>query len=254
MYELVYPCESTLKKIVDLLVAEGVLRKVGAVDVAAYQLGRTLPVLVEATSIPPAFVHSQYIGNGRSIETNFESIAKNHLGVCEDKKEFSKRLNSAAKEYGHDDLIESFFEWTRNISSTYMGKRPVDMFLKNISQNMVVRKPLVSNPLLDKMQQGVSLLTDNKVFFSGIYRTKLALLIKNHGLTEVSQVFAEFWNLRENDDKITWMPRDFLERAEVMINTNKIKQLQAKQQQTNVANAYEEAKQNVEVLEEEEEL
>lgn len=194
-----------------------------------------------------------YIGNGKSIESNFESIAKANLGVCDDKKYWGKQLKEAVKEYGHDQLLTSFYEWTEAQAGMYMNRKPIQDFLKNVGQNLASQKPVVSNPLLDKTEKGIALLTNNKVFFTGEYRVRLAMLLKEHGLNPVNQAFAEFWYTVDEKNQ-PWAARDFLQRATLMINTNKIKHQQALQQAQAVAEALESAKQSVETVEEEEEL
>jgi hypothetical protein len=195
---------------------------------------------------------NQYIGNGMPIESNFEAIAKAHLGVCEDRKEWEKQLRKDVKEHGHDVLLESFFEWTQAQAGVFLGRKPVTAFLKNINQNIMTPKPVVTNALLDKTDRGIALLTDNKVFFTGQYRVRLAQLLKEHGLNPVNQAFAEFWNSLD-EKRHQWAAQDFLQRAEVMISTNKLREQQAIQQAQAVAKAIANAKQQVETPEEEDE-
>jgi len=184
---------------------------------------------------------NRYKGNGLAIEFNLEDIAKEFFGICEPYKEWKKQLKEAIEQYGHDSILDSFYEWAESMAGNFMGRRPMDTFFKNVGQRIVSAKPFVSNPLLDKMEKGVALLTDNKVFFTGEYRVRLAVLLKEHGLNTVSQAFAEFW--QGTDEKgIQWAAREFLQQAAVRIHTIKMKEQQAIEQAKAVAQAVELAK------------
>lgn len=195
-----------------------------------------------------------YLGNGLPIESNFENIAKTNLGVCEDRDKWKKELKLAVKEYGHDELLNSFYDWTI-AQGTYLNRRPVTDFLKNIGQNLSTPKPTVSSPSLDKAVKGIALTTDNKVVFTGDYRVRLARLVNEHGLTPVTQAFAEFWS--SVDEKQTpWAAKEFLQRADVLINTINIREKQSRDQATAVATAIDQykAEKSQEGIEEDEEL
>jgi hypothetical protein len=194
-----------------------------------------------------------YLGNGFPIESNFASIAKEHLGMCEDKKDWAKEVRAAAKEYGHDELLDSFYEWTEAQTGVFSGKKPVAAFLRNLGQNMISRKPSVSNPLIDKTEKAIALLTENRVFFMGENRVRLAGLLRTYGLSPVNQAFAEFW--KTVDEKgVQWASGNFLQRAETIIHTIRLKEEQANAQAKAVATAYQQAQENVDAPEEEEEL
>ena len=96
--------------------------------------GRTVtlsPTLAAPFGAPESTTGNRFLGNGMPIESNFEVICRENLGVTEEKKWWSKELKAAVKEYGHDDVLEAFYNWSIN-QGTFLGKKPVTMFLKNI--------------------------------------------------------------------------------------------------------------------------
>lgn len=194
-----------------------------------------------------------FLGNGMPIESNVESIAKVKLGVCEDRDKWKKELKLAVKEHGHDEILNSFHDWCDAQAGNFLGSKPVTTFLRNVGQNLTIKRPSVSSPLLDSTEKAIALLTNNTVFFSGSLRFKLASLLKEYGLTPVNQAFAEFWPTVD-EKQVNWAARDFLQRAAVMINTIETRQKQAEQQKALVDTAYQQAKQNVEPADEDEEL
>ena len=191
----------------------------------------------------------RYIGNGKSIEANIEAICKEHLGICEDTKQWIKDLRQALSEYGHDDVLESFYEWSRSVG-VFVGKRPVNAYLKNIESHISsLRKPKVTNPALERATQKIAYITDNKVFFTGEYRLRLALLLKDYGDDVVLQAFADFYQDVE-DKNISWASRNFLERAETMISIIQRKRSEVAAQEALIAAQYAQAKDSVEDVEE----
>ena len=195
----------------------------------------------------------RFLSNHQPIENNFETIAKENLGICEPKKEFTKELKLAVKEHGHDALLESFYNWTVSIG-TFMGRRPVTAFLKNPSAHIgsVRVKPQVSNPALSKTEERIAYVSDNRVFFTGDYRIKLAALLKDFGPELVITAFESFF--QDLDDKgIQWAAREFLQRAPVMITTIQRKKSEAESAAKLQAAAFAAAQQAVEEVPEEEE-
>jgi len=195
----------------------------------------------------------RFLNNHQSVENNFETIAKENLGICEPRKEFEKPLKLAVKEFGHDTLIEAFYNWTTSIG-TFMGRRPVTAFLKNPSAHIgsVRVKPQVSNPVLSKTEERIAYVSDNKVFFTGDYRIKLAGLLKEFGSELVITAFEDFF--QDLDEKgIQWAAREFLQRAPVMITTIQRKKSEAESAARLQAAAFAAAQQAVEAVPEEEE-
>ena len=172
----------------------------------------------------------RFLKNHQAIEVNVETIAKENLGICEDRKDWLKTLKAAVKEYGHDQILEAFYDWSI-AQGTFMGRRPVTSFLKNIQTNIHVssRKPLVTNPSLAKVEERIAYISDNRVFFTGDYRVKLAALLKDFGPSLVVDAFEQFFQDVE-DKSINWAARDFLQRASVMISTIQRKKSEAEAQ------------------------
>ena len=195
----------------------------------------------------------RFLKNHLAIEVNFEIIAKENLGLCEDRKDWLKTLKAAVKEYGHDQLIEAFYEWSI-AQGSFMGRRPVTSFLKNIQNNISVaaRKPLVTNPSLAKVEERIAYISNNKVFFTGDYRVKLAALLKDFGPQLITEAFEQFFQDVE-EKSINWAARDFLQRASVMITIIQRKKAEAKAQEDLLAATYQQAKESVEEVQEEEE-
>jgi len=194
-----------------------------------------------------------YKNNHLPLESNLEKIAKDFFGICEPYKDWKKLLKEGVDQYGHDTILDSFYEWAEAQSGSYMGRKPMDAFFKNLGQRIVSSKPQVTNPLLDKMEKGVAILTDSRVYFVGEFRVRLAALLREHGLNLVSQAFAEFWGLGIEEKSITWAARDFLQQAPLRIHTFKAKEQAALEQAKAVAEAVELAKQQAGEPEEEDE-
>lgn len=193
------------------------------------------------------------LNNGLPIETNIEKLAKHFLGMCEDRKLWVKELKAAVKEHGHDEVLSAFEEWA-SAQGTYMGRKPVSQFLKNVGSNVgTVNRAVVTNPNLSNLETRIAYITNNTVFFTGDYRLKLAQLLKENGNELVEAAFADFFQ-NVDDRGLPWAARDFLQRAQIMINTIKIKRQQAARQEATLANAYQAAANSVEEVEEDEEL
>ena len=204
-------------------------------------------------NIPCTSGVEKFLTNHQAIEVNIETISRENLGLCEDRKDWLKTLKAAVKEYGHDQLIEAFYEWSI-AQGSFMGRRPVTSFLKNIQNNISVaaRKPLVTNPSLAKVEERIAYISNNKVFFTGDYRVKLAALLKDFGPQLITEAFEQFFQDVE-EKSINWAARDFLQRASVMITIIQRKKAEAKAQEDLLAATYQQAKESVEEVQEEEE-
>jgi hypothetical protein len=241
-----------------LLVRRGILRKVeneNSSNVPTVIL-KPLPE-VKLISLPVEnsdTYGNPYLSNHLPIESNFEAITKECLGMSEDRKQWTKELKAAVKEFGHDEVLNAFYFWASS-QGTFMGRRPITFFLKNIGSHIsygdAARKPSVTNPALDRVCQKVAYVSDNKVFFTGEYRVKLALLIKDFGEELVLTAFTDFYQDIE-DRNIQWAARNFLERASVMVSIIAKKREEAKAQENLLKVTYQKATENVEVLDEEE--
>lgn len=195
-----------------------------------------------------------YIGNHLPIDSNIDKICRDILGVVEEKKQWDKPLKEAVKNHGHDEVLEGFYYWAVDWSGGFMGKKPVTMFLKNVDNNLVSKKPLVTNPALDRVVQNVAYISDNKIIFTGEYRIKLAAVIREHGEEDVITAFKNFF--QDVDDRgIPWAARDFLQRASIMIQTTKMKTQAEDRAKQLLQSSYEAAQKSVEAdVEEEDEL
>ncbi len=209
--------------------------------------------LRQEDNIPCTSGVEKFLTNHQAIEVNIETISRENLGLCEDRKDWLKTLKAAVKEYGHDQLIEAFYEWSI-AQGSFMGRRPVTSFLKNIQNNISVaaRKPLVTNPSLAKVEERIAYISNNKVFFTGDYRVKLAALLKDFGPQLITEAFEQFFQDVE-EKSINWAARDFLQRASVMITIIQRKKAEAKAQEDLLAATYQQAKESVEEVQEEEE-
>lgn len=200
---------------------------------------------------------SEYLNNHNSIENNIEKMSKEHIGKAEDKKLWLKELKEAVKEYGHDPVLESFYQWSLSQGPSLMSQKPVTLFLKNVGSHVgsVSTTPLATNPALDRTEQRVAYITDNKVFFLGEYRFKLAQLLQAFGEELVLQAFEDFYQ-DVPDKSIPWAARDFLQRASVMITIIQKKNIEANLQQQVLAKSIQEAQRAAteEIQEEENEL
>ena len=213
-----------------------------------------LPLKIEKEdNIPCTSGVEKFLTNHQAIEVNIETISRENLGLCEDRKDWLKTLKAAVKEYGHDQLIEAFYEWSI-AQGSFMGRRPVTSFLKNIQNNISVaaRKPLVTNPSLAKVEERIAYISNNKVFFTGDYRVKLAALLKDFGPQLITEAFEQFFQDVE-EKSINWAARDFLQRASVMITIIQRKKAEAKAQEDLLAATYQQAKESVEEVEIEDE-
>lgn len=200
-------------------------------------------------------VRIKYIGNGLPIESNMEKISKEHLGLVDDKKDWGKALKQAVKDYGHDEVLTAFYEWSQSQGNTIIRK-PIGNFLKNVGSHIgVVNKPVVSSPVLGRVEARVAFVSDNLIFFTGDYRFRLSALIREYGEELVIEAFEQFFQTVD-DKEIKWASRNFIERAPVMIQT-----IVAKKEQERVAKemlnlSYKQAQEGVlpELEDEEEEL
>lgn len=197
-------------------------------------------------------IQATVVSAGMPIESNIEKLAKHYLGICEDRKLWVKELKAAVREHGHDEILTSFEQWAE-AQGTFMGRKPVTQFLKNVGNNVgTVNRPAVTNPNLTQAETRIAYITNNAVFFSGDYRLKLAQLLKEHGNVLVEAAFAEFFQ-NVDDRGLPWAARDFLQRAQVIINTIKIKKQEAARQEASIKQAYNAAAQSVDEVEEEDE-
>lgn len=216
------------------LVFEAMVEAGWASEVSITPAVHVTPTYV-TTTIPdePRTVSSSfgnpYKGNGLPIETNMKRIAMEFIGICEDQKDFKKELSAAVKLYGHDELLDGFYDWAQIQSGKFLGKRPISSFLKN--GTWAAKKPVaaVTNPLLDEVEKFIALTTNNLVFFSGEYRLNLAKLLKEHGLLIVKAAFTEFWGTVTDRD-IPWAHSSFLKRADLIIHTLKVREETYKRQ------------------------
>ena len=197
----------------------------------------------------------RFFKNHQAIEANLEIIAKENIGVCEERKEWLKPMKAAVKEYGHDAVLESFYEWSLAQGNTISSRKPVSLFFRNISNNISItgrRKPSVTNPSLTKVEERIAYITENRVFFTGDYRVKLASLLKDYGPELVLKAFEDFFQDVE-DKSVNWAARDFLQRAEVMITV--IKRVRSEEQASKqlMDKAYQKAQAGIELADDEEE-
>ena len=260
--------------LLELLVKRGFLEKVEAFQKPEEPRKTEMPAVFAApygpgvgevvVSLPPytlvrepisGFVESvdKFLNNHVALENNIETIAKENLGVCEPRKEFEKSIRAAAKEYGHDEVIEAFYNWSIGFGN-FAGRKPVAAFLKRIDENIgrSVRKPTVTNPTLNKVEKRIAYVSDNKVFFTSEYRVRLAGLLKDYGGELVLRAFEDFYQDVE-EKSIPYAARDFLQRAAVMIAIIQKKKAEAEEQDRLTQYAYQKAQQSVEPVEEEEE-
>lgn len=261
-YEITDKGKATLiDNLLDSLVTTGYLRKLDEVKVEYHvnKVPATLPPNSGSVLKAPLKIEeqdntpcNQYIGNHLPIETNIESIARDILGVVEDRKLWVKELKEAVKTHGHDDVLESFYQWAQGWAGSFLGKKPVTFFLKNIDNNIgTTRKPTVTNPSLDRVSTRIAYISDNKVFFTGDFRIRLASLIREHGEDLVVKAFEDFF--QDVDERgLTWAGRDFLQRAHVMILTIKQKHSETEAAKQLLQSSYDAAKSAVEELEEDE--
>ena len=196
----------------------------------------------------------RFLNNHEAIENNIETMCKENIGHCEDKKTWIKDLKAAVKEYGHDEILTAFYQWSLT-QGNFLGRKPILAFLKNVGSHVssVSKKPSATNPILDRVEQKIAYITDNAVFFTGEYRFKLAGLLKDYGEELVLIAFADFYQNVEPRG-VPWAARDFLQRASVMINTILQKREDAKRTADLLALAVSGAKQDVDEETEEEAL
>jgi hypothetical protein len=188
------------------------------------------------------------------IESNIEEMARNYLGTVEDRSKYKKSLQTAVKEYGHDQILEAFYQWSSS-QGNFLGRNPVTTFLKNVGTyvNAVTSAPKATNPILDRVEQRVAYVTENRVFFTGDNRMKLALLLNDFGEKDVLQAFEDFYQDVDDRNK-AWAHRNFLERAHVMVGIIRQKRQEAQAQELLLKQAYATAGASVEPEEEDEEL
>ena len=193
-----------------------------------------------------------YTSAGYTLEKTVERMAKDLLGICEDSKKWDKSLRNAVKEYGHDEILEGFYNWASS-QGTYLGRNPVTGFLKNVSSYIRPTRAAVSNPALDRTERAIAYASDNLVIFTGEYRFRLAGLINEFGLDMVVQAFKDFYATVDEKSR-PWAARDFLLKAPVMIAVIQRKQAEAVQAKRAVDEAYAAAQGSVETESEEQEL
>ena len=175
-----------------------------------------------------------------------EAIAKQNIGFSEDRKMWKKDLGAAIKDLGHDEVLTAFYEWS-STNSNFVGKKPISYFLSKVDEHvsLVVRpKPTVTNPVLDYTEKEIAYITSGRVFFTGDFRYRLALLLKSYGKELVLESFRGFFSTREDKD-IPYTAKNFLERAEILISTAQRVHREADAQQKLADLQYEQAKAQV---------
>ena len=194
-----------------------------------------------------------YLSNHMPGESNIEKIASDLLGFSEERKWWLKDYKTAVKQYGHDEVISAFYEWCSS-QSNFLGKKPVSAFLRNVGSlvGMTARKPLVTNPLLDATEKQIAFSTDNKVFFGGDYRVRLARLLKDFGKNLVVEAFNSFYTTVD-DKSQNFAAKNFLERAEILISTIQRQKAEQQKQGALAQLQYQEAQKQVTLVEDEEE-
>lgn len=177
----------------------------------------------------------RYLNNHLPIESSIESIAREYLTYVDDRKLWNKELKAAVKEYGHDQVLTAFYNWASTQTGS-LNRKPVTTFLKNAASYMQI-KPMATNPALSRVESEAAYISDNRVFFTGDYRFRLALLVKDHGEISVIEAFKIFF--QDVDDKgMPWAARDFLQKAPVMIQAIGRKKQEAAIQQAAIRQAY----------------
>jgi hypothetical protein len=186
-----------------------------------------------------------YLSNHMPVESNIEKMASDLIGFSEERKWWLKELKVAVKQYGHDDVLCAFYEWCSS-QSNFLGKKPVSAFLRNVGSlvGMTARKPLVTNPLLDDTEKQIAFSTDNKVFFGGDYRIRLAQLLKSYGKVLVVEAFNSFY-ATVDDKGQNFAAKNFLERAEILIATIKRQKEEQQKQEALAQLQYQQAQKQV---------
>ncbi len=256
-------------KIVQVLFDKGILRKVEThvaedpvstigssytqVPKIQSNVGPYLNPSDPANLYPAPSDKEKYLMNGMPIEANIKKISDEHIGFCEDKTFWVKDLKTAVKEHGHDEVLSAFYDWSSS-QTGFLGKKPISAFLKNASANigMAVRKPSVTNVNLDKVEKEIAYYSENAVFFGGDYKMRLAVLIKDHGPQTVVDAFKTFFQDVE-PRSIPFAAKNFLERAELIINTMVRVKYEEARQQALLDASFKAAKNNVTSEPEEEE-
>ncbi len=192
-----------------------------------------------------------YLSNHMPIESNIEKMASDLLGFSEERKWWLKDLKASVKQYGHDEVLSAFYEWCSS-QSNFLGKKPVSAFLRSVGSlvGMTARKPLVTNPLLDATEKQIAFSTDNKVFFGGDYRIRLAQLLKNYGKVLVVEAFNSFYTTVDDKGQ-NFAAKNFLERAEILIATIQRQKAEQQKQEALAAIQHQQAQQQVTTVEEE---
>jgi hypothetical protein len=185
----------------------------------------------------------QYLSNHMPGESNIEKIASDLLGFSEERKWWLKEYKTAVKQYGHDEVLSAFYEWCSS-QSNFLGKKPVSAFLRSVGSlvGMTARKPLVTNPLLDATEKQIAFSTDNKVFFGGDYRIRLAQLLKTYGKNLVVEAFNSFYTTVD-DKSQNFAAKNFLERAEILIATIQRQKAEQQKQEALAQLQYQQAQQ-----------
>ena len=196
---------------------------------------------------------AEMLSTKATIEAKIEDISRRYIGTCEPVKDFKKALNDAIKQYGHDELLEAFDQWAKS-QGNYIGNKPVNNFLKNAGSYVGrVKKPSVVSENLLRAEKAIALISDNKVYFSGMYRLPLAQAVNTHGFDYVIKAFEQFYQDIE-DKRIPWAAKDFLERVDVMIAVIKKKEGDVVKAQQLLEQTYRDAAKDVEEVEEGEDI
>jgi hypothetical protein len=187
----------------------------------------------------------KYLSNHMPIEGNIEKISTENLGFFEEKRWWKKDLSTAVKQYGHDEVLSAFYEWSSS-QSNFLGKKPITTFLRTVGSlvGMSHRKPAVSNPALDSVERDIAYKTDSRVFFTGDYRIRLARLLKDSGKNLVLEAFLTFYS-SVDDKSIPFAAKNFLERADILIDTLKRQQHEQRMQESIAIAQMEAAKQQI---------
>lgn len=150
------------------------------------------------------------------LDSHIVNQCQDVIGNAEDKRFYQKELKAAIKQYGHDEVLESFNNWIESVGSTFTGRKPINAFIKSLS-GASEAKAIVSSPHLQDVETEIASITDNKVFFFTNQKPILAALIKKYGTEDVIDAFEEFWN--NTDVDVSFAAKNFIEQANIRIES-----------------------------------
>lgn len=252
--------DDVVLSVLDLFEAMGHLRQIFDSEIGKSHVAENLPAVTALKTSLPKIVSdppvlpglSMYTAAGYTLEKTITNISKDLLGVCEEQKKWDKSLRNAAKEYGHDEILQAFYDWA-SVQGVFLGRSPVTVFLKNVSTHVRPHTPRVSNPNLDRTEREIAKISDNLVIYTGEYRVRLAALINEFGSELVVEAFNNFLPMVDEKSR-PYAARDFLLKAPVMIATIRSKKEEAERQKQAVSAAYTAAQESVDEETEENEL